>query len=90
MKSRPSASMVVTTYLGGRALNCLVDTGSTHTLMSYEAYQRIASDARPELFPIRGVFTGVNGRPLEMYGTFEGVLVFGQTMVKQTLVVAAI
>ncbi len=71
-------------------VNCLIDTGATDSIVSASTYERIPAEQRPPLTGETGVYTGVDGQRLRVWGKMEAPLVFEHVRVWQGLVVAEI
>ena len=71
-------------------VSCLIDTGSTDSIVSSETFQRIPTEQRPQLTEEKGEYTGVDGRRLRIWGRMDVPLVFGHVKVWQSLLVADI
>lgn len=83
-------SLLVTSQLNGKAVNCLIDTGATDSLMSSSLYEQLPESRRPELERVRQTMHGVDGESLKVRGKINGQLIFGHCPVNQDIIVAEI
>ena len=52
-------------------MNCLIDNGSTTSLISVHQYNKIITNSRPSLQSISYSLLDVNGKPINVYGKAE-------------------
>ena len=76
--------------INGVNVNFLVDTGSTHSIISKDMYERLPTASRPALYPVDKNFSTVTGQPMatEGYGVFR-LEVAGEVMDFPLVVVPA-
>ena len=82
--------MYVTARVDGIAINFLVDTGSSVTMLSTRMYNMINEKSTARLEPVEFPLAGVDGVDLEAIGTITKAITLGNIGRRQQIVVANI
>ena len=73
-----------------RLVTFLVDTGSTHTVISKSTYMNLDAELRPQLEPLKSGIKQADGNPLEVLGSGWINLQIGKTNIALEIIVADI
>ncbi len=83
-------SLVIRGHFLGQSVSCLLDTGSTISLISSSFYRKLPKKCKPSLTGVTDRYSGVDGGVLTVLGKVTGEFQFGLARVEQELIVADI